>query len=262
MDQNLFDYFGINTHKEVGLIFDVDELLFDNRKEITLAYRWLLESRGITVPQSELFPGKNLFDIIARIKEVYGLKEDIDALVLDRRQHYMELLSQADPTSVAPGVKELFCFVDQNRVRLNWRLGYASSSERAFVEIILKKIFSVCDLKQYVEDPDTFFYCNTQGDRACTCWEKGMEKKPSPMVYLKTLEKIGLPAGQCIAFEDSYSGMQAAIAAGLNVVVIPSPSQVATFNQLSPINSSANHYLRLNSLADLWPFFSAIVSLK
>ena len=46
-------------------------------------------------------------------------------------------------------------------------------------------------------------------------------KKPHPQVYLQTLERLGLPASACIAFEDSANGLQAARAAGLPVLITP-----------------------------------------
>ena len=46
-------------------------------------------------------------------------------------------------------------------------------------------------------------------------------KKPHPQVYLQTLERLGLPASACVAFEDSNNGLQAARAAGLQVIVTP-----------------------------------------
>lgn len=45
--------------------------------------------------------------------------------------------------------------------------------------------------------------------------------KPQPDIYLLALKKLGLHADECIAFEDSELGAQAAIAAGLRVVVVP-----------------------------------------
>jgi len=47
-------------------------------------------------------------------------------------------------------------------------------------------------------------------------------KKPAPDAYLLALARLQLPASQCLAFEDSRNGVEAAIAAGLNVVVCPS----------------------------------------
>ena len=46
-------------------------------------------------------------------------------------------------------------------------------------------------------------------------------KKPDPMVYQQTLDRLGLPAHQCLAFEDSENGLRAAVAAGLATVITP-----------------------------------------
>jgi beta-phosphoglucomutase-like phosphatase (HAD superfamily) len=46
-------------------------------------------------------------------------------------------------------------------------------------------------------------------------------KKPDPMVYQQTLARLGLPAHQCLAFEDSENGLRAAVAAGLATVITP-----------------------------------------
>ena len=46
-------------------------------------------------------------------------------------------------------------------------------------------------------------------------------KKPHPQVYLQTLQRMGLSAHQCLAFEDSSNGLQAARAAGLATIVTP-----------------------------------------
>ncbi len=44
-------------------------------------------------------------------------------------------------------------------------------------------------------------------------------KKPHPMVYLQTLQRLRLSADDCIAFEDSQNGLIAARAAGLATVI-------------------------------------------
>ena len=46
-------------------------------------------------------------------------------------------------------------------------------------------------------------------------------KKPHPQVYLQTLQRLQLPAAQCLAFEDSANGLRAAIGAGLATVITP-----------------------------------------
>ncbi|TSE29232.1 HAD-IA family hydrolase [Tepidimonas charontis] len=46
-------------------------------------------------------------------------------------------------------------------------------------------------------------------------------KKPHPQVYRQTLQRLGLPPSQCLAFEDSGNGLRAARAAGLPTVITP-----------------------------------------
>ncbi len=42
--------------------------------------------------------------------------------------------------------------------------------------------------------------------------------KPAPDIYLKAIEKLGVPAGQCVVLEDSLHGIRAAQAAGALVI--------------------------------------------
>lgn len=44
-------------------------------------------------------------------------------------------------------------------------------------------------------------------------------KKPAPDIYHYTMEKMGLPATACLAFEDSYNGVQSASQAGIQTIV-------------------------------------------
>ncbi len=46
-------------------------------------------------------------------------------------------------------------------------------------------------------------------------------KNPHPQVYLKVLADMALPASDCMAFEDSSNGLQAARAARLATVITP-----------------------------------------
>ena len=46
-------------------------------------------------------------------------------------------------------------------------------------------------------------------------------KKPAPDAYVLALERLGLPASACLAFEDSANGLAAAQAAGIATVVTP-----------------------------------------
>lgn len=46
-------------------------------------------------------------------------------------------------------------------------------------------------------------------------------KKPDPQVYVQALQRLGLPAADCMAFEDSANGLQAAQQARLATIITP-----------------------------------------
>ena len=50
--------------------------------------------------------------------------------------------------------------------------------------------------------------------------------KPEPDPYLIAMDSLGLPAAACLAVEDSLSGTESAIAAGVAVLVVPSATTV------------------------------------
>jgi beta-phosphoglucomutase-like phosphatase (HAD superfamily) len=52
--------------------------------------------------------------------------------------------------------------------------------------------------------------------------ETAPRRKPDPQVYARALARLGLGPRQRVAFEDSITGLHAAIAAGVPVVVAPS----------------------------------------
>lgn len=44
--------------------------------------------------------------------------------------------------------------------------------------------------------------------------------KPDPEIYLLTAEKLGIPPSDCLVFEDSFSGVAAGLAAGMQVIAV------------------------------------------
>ncbi len=45
-----------------------------------------------------------------------------------------------------------------------------------------------------------------------------VHSKPHPYIYLKTAERLGIDPSRCLVFEDSFSGIAAAKAAGMKVI--------------------------------------------
>ena len=54
------------------------------------------------------------------------------------------------------------------------------------------------------------------------CGDEVTAPKPDPTPYLLAMQRLGRPAAECLAVEDSPSGTEAAVAAGIPVLVVPS----------------------------------------
>jgi HAD superfamily hydrolase (TIGR01509 family) len=79
---------------------------------------------------------------------------------------------------------------------------------------------------------------------ALGCGDIVAHKKPAPDIYLWVLEKLGLPAADCIALEDSENGLNSSLAAGIRTFVIRNrytrdqdfPGAAAVFDDLSDLD--------------------------
>ena len=57
--------------------------------------------------------------------------------------------------------------------------------------------------------------------------EDVQQPKPDPEIYLLAAQKLDVPPQECLVLEDSPTGVQAGLAAGMNVVAIATPFTVA-----------------------------------
>jgi HAD superfamily hydrolase (TIGR01509 family) len=55
--------------------------------------------------------------------------------------------------------------------------------------------------------------------------------KPAPDLYLLAADRLGIPAIECVALEDSEYGVRAAYAAGLRVIQVPDLVPATGFSQ-------------------------------
>ncbi len=67
--------------------------------------------------------------------------------------------------------------------------------------------------------------------------------KPDPAVYLSAARRLGLSPNECLAFEDSLLGVEAAYRAGMRVIAVPDPSEYedGSFGHADVVLSSLAH---------------------
>lgn len=115
---------------------------------------------------------------------------------------YGEMI-KSGATGLRPGITELIADAADKHVRL----AIATTTNRPNVDALI-----AATLGCPAED---VFEVIAAGDEVAA-------KKPAPDVFLLALERLGLPPGACLAFEDSRNGLRAALGAGLATIVSPS----------------------------------------
>ena len=91
-----------------------------------------------------------------------------------------------------------------NRLRKRFRLAVASGSPRAAIVSAITRLGIA------------------EAFDAVVSSESVARGKPSPDVFLLAAELLRIPPSQCLVFEDSVIGCQAACAAGMTCFVVPS----------------------------------------
>ena len=102
-----------------------------------------------------------------------------------------------------PGVHELLELCSA----LGWRVGLASNSPEALCRLVLKEL-GVAGM----------FHAVVAVDHVA-------RGKPDPAIYFEAARQLGVAPHECVAFEDTATGVRAARAAGMCVVGVPSTGQ-------------------------------------
>ncbi len=113
-----------------------------------------------------------------------------------------ELFLEAVPTHLRPR-SGLYSLLDELAAR-GLGLGVATSGHRRYVTLAMRTL-----------ELDGRFQAVAAGDEV----ERG---KPAPDIYLLAAGRLGVPPERCLALEDAPLGVEAAVAAGMTCVAVPS----------------------------------------
>jgi HAD superfamily hydrolase (TIGR01509 family) len=182
-----------------ALIFDFDGLIVDSESPGFQAWSEIYTSHGCELPfekYAACIGTLGGFDLHGYLEEQSGRSHDRDALERSCNERWLELM-QSQP--LLPGVADCVTAACERGVKL----AVASSSTQKWVTRNLKK-FGLFESFHAI------------------CTRDHVERvKPEPDLYLLALERLGVAAGEAIAFEDSPNGIRAAKRAGLYCVAVP-----------------------------------------
>ena len=188
----------MGSDKIKAVLFDMDGVLVDSEPVIEAAAIAALKEYGVYARPEDFSPFVGAGDgrYIGGVAEKYGLPYK-DGMKERLYEIYFQMLEDN------PGVFEGAVPLLESLEKKGYILALASSADRIKVEANLKT----------ARIPESCFSVITAG-------EDVSEKKPSPEIYLKTAEKLGVPPGECAVVEDALNGVKAAKSAGMPCIGI------------------------------------------
>jgi len=183
------------------VIFDCDGLLVDSESAWTRAEATLYERHGIafTLEHKQELLGTSGPIAMATLERHLGLDDGAGAALLGEL-NVLALEEVEREAPALPGAVELVTALTEAGVPI----GVASNSPHVLVEASLRS----------ARLQDAFAAVVSAQDVA--------HGKPAPDVYLEACRQLGADPAASVALEDSPTGVEAARAAGLHVVGVPS----------------------------------------
>lgn len=184
-----------------AVIFDFDGVIIDSEAYHYQAYKDLFAGIGLDFSwPHEKMAGRKVEDNVRAFLAEKGVEGDVKALAIKKEDIYLAgILENAKAMPGAVGLVK--CLKASGRVRL----AVGTSSSRRVVDALLERM----GLRGY------FDFVASSSDVT--------NAKPAPDVFLLAAKRLGVPASECLVFEDASAGVKAAKAAGMKCVAVRSP---------------------------------------
>lgn len=182
-------------------IFDLDGVIVDTAKYHYLAWKKLAGELGIdfTHENNELLKGVSRIRSLEIILELGNRQisdADFDRCLIQKNKDYLAYIDNMDSSEILPGIRKTFDFIKEKGGKTV--LGSASKNAKQ----ILEKIGLLDYFDAIVDGNDV------------------SKAKPDPEVFLLGAGRVKAGPEQCIVFEDSIAGIQAANIAGMTSIGI------------------------------------------
>ncbi|MFA6288930.1 MAG: HAD family phosphatase [Opitutaceae bacterium] len=181
-----------------GYIFDCDGTLADTMPLHFRAWARVVKEGGGEFPEAFFYQwgGRPSATIVEDLNRMMGLRLDLLETVDRKENYYLEMLHEV---RAIPPVVEI-----ARRFHGRAALAVTSGGYRKYVELTLEAI-AIKELFDVI-----------------VCAEDYEHGKPHPAPFLETARRMGIPPADCLVFEDSPAGLEAAKNAGMECVYVPS----------------------------------------
>jgi beta-phosphoglucomutase len=182
-----------------AVIFDFDGVVADTEPLHRKSFNITLKELGITIPKKlykEKYVGLGSLSIMEDIFRMHNVKRSARFWVNKRMKKFREIVKKE-------GVKPVKGFMKFNRLlnKIGMKKIIASGGYRKNVIAVLKCIKLDKEF-QFISREDV------------------QKRKPDPAAFLLAAKRLGTKPSECLVFEDSPYGVEAARRAGMNCVAL------------------------------------------
>jgi beta-phosphoglucomutase len=192
---------------KTAIILDLDGVICDTAHFHFLAWHRLAAEYGYELTQSdnEQLKGVSRVDSLKFILKLANKSlsnEQFETDLHRKNEWYLDLVKDMGPSDTLTGVTAFFAEVANRKIPL--ALGSASKNANMVLARVglIQAFDAIVDASQVVNG------------------------KPHPETFLKAAELLGIAPENCLVFEDSAAGVQAAIAGGMKAIGIGTPEDL------------------------------------
>ena len=186
--------------KPEAVVFDVDGVIFDSERCVIETWKVVAEKYGIKDIESACMACLGLNSAATKrvMRDTYGEDFPYDIYKVEASAIFHEKYA-GGRLPMKPGVVELLEFLKENKIKIA-----LASSTRSGVVIQELTDAGLINYFDYVIGGDMV-----------------TNSKPSPEIFLKACEALGVAPENAIGIEDSFNGIRALYSAGMQVVMVP-----------------------------------------
>jgi beta-phosphoglucomutase family hydrolase len=181
-----------------GYIFDCDGTLADTMPLHFRAWTRIVAELGGSFPE-ELFyqtGGKPTTQILEMLRDEHGLRvDDVQKLAQRKEEYFLELIHEVKPIEAVVKIARRWSGIKPLAVASG---GFHRQIELTLDALGIRSLFT-----------------------AVVCVEDYARAKPFPDPFLEAARRLKVPPADCVVFEDSLLGVEAAAAAGMQCVFVP-----------------------------------------
>lgn len=202
------------------VIFDMDGVIVDTEPVHRYAYFKHFDELNVRVTDEMFatYTGNSTRNVFQKLKATFEINHEVEDLIQRKRAIFNDAFDTKEDLCLIEGVENLIKNLHAN----GYELIVASSASKVTIERVFKRFH----LHQYFSH--------------IVSGEDFPKSKPHPAIFEHAASLSKFPKNECIVIEDSWNGIESAVAAGIFCVGYNSVN--TKMQDLSKANVIVNHF--------------------